>query len=287
MTYLPLTNVMAGLHLLAGPETRSLTHRSRRIALLRGAHEAPDRGSLISRMEGDRMPIRLTDVQPCQLADGALNQVSLWHGTPASPSRDYPPDAGGARRPRLMRRVPSSGNAIRHSPPQTVITLRIANVGDAVASPSRSGPRSRGVLSRIFDVTQVAARTGRRRRHWLGLTFCRRRRGSGRADRTESRRRGHTVITLPAARRSRQIRWRARWQPRALAPRRSRMPRRRLRMKGTRTGSRVTGAELPVPRCFPAKPLRGSPSQPTATLRHSGGALNPARQGFAHKQRGD
>ena len=45
-------------------------------------------------------------------------------------------------------------------------------------------------------------------------------------------------------------------------------------------------AEPEAPCCYIAKPLRGSPSQPAAVLGHPGVLPNPARQGFAHKQRG-
>ncbi|HHX42078.1 MAG TPA: hypothetical protein GX715_19145 [Armatimonadetes bacterium] len=211
----PLTNVMAGLHLLADPDNETLTDTHREageIALISAERMKHLIDALldISRMEGDRMPIRLTDVQPCQLADGALNQVSLWaRNARVSIARDYPPDARPVRADRaLIERVLVNllGNAIRHSPPQTVITLRIANVGDAVAfSIIDQGP---GIpaewLSRIFDkFTQVAARkSGAAVGTGLGLTFCRHavEAQDGRIGIESQEGEGTTVtVTLPAA----------------------------------------------------------------------------------------
>jgi|GEM_PF-4176855 hypothetical protein len=45
--------------------------------------------------------------------------------------------------------------------------------------------------------------------------------------------------------------------------------------------------ELETPRCFPAKPRRGSPLPDLATSAWPGMWSDPARQGFARKQRGD
>ncbi|HOJ23186.1 MAG TPA: DUF927 domain-containing protein, partial [Armatimonadota bacterium] len=164
----------------------------------------------ISRMEGDRMPIHLADLNPCQLADGALNQVSLWaRNARVSLARDYHPDAKPVRADRALAErvlVNLLGNALRHSPPETVITLRVANVAGGVAfSISDQGP---GIpaewLSRIFDkFTQVAARkSGAAVGTGLGLTFCRHavEAQGGRIGIESQEGKGTTVtVTFPAA----------------------------------------------------------------------------------------
>lgn len=182
----PLTNVMAGLHLLTESGSESLTETQREaqeIAVISSERMKILIDALldISRMEGHRMPIHLAEVDPCPLGDGAVSQVSLWaRNAHVSITRDYAPGIGLARADRALAErvlVNILGNAIRHSPPQSVVTLRIAEKdGNVAFSIADQGP---GIpaewLSRIFDkFTQVAARkSGAAVGSGLGLTFCR------------------------------------------------------------------------------------------------------------------
>jgi NtrC-family two-component system sensor histidine kinase KinB len=183
----PLTNIQTGLltlQALGGERLEPDEKEVLDLALISSHRMLSFINSLldIPRLESGRMPVRLMETAPAQLAQSALEQVTLWagqNGVEIAASLDTG-QATVLADPLLTERVLVNllSNALKVSPPGSVIRLRAAPIrrGALLFSVTDEGPGiAREWRNRVFDrFAQIETPkglpivgTG------LGLTFCR------------------------------------------------------------------------------------------------------------------
>lgn len=183
----PLTNVMTGLQIMGDEAEERLDARQRdfvEMCMVSCTRMLTLINSLLdlSLLERGSMPVHPESVRAEQLCETALNQVRLWAGQKGVHLEEIITEGTVVEAdPELTVRVLVNllSNAVRHAPPNSVVTTRVEDQSTGVVTFSvvDEGPGiSEEWATRIFDA-YVQADTDRsavREGSGLGLAFSRR-----------------------------------------------------------------------------------------------------------------
>ncbi len=184
----PLGNVMTGL--LTMEEIAEETNDPILVDLIQTCLISSNRmltliNSLLdlARLEGERMPLQLSDVQVQDLVDSSLGQVTVWaRHNHVTLDRDLAADLETVYTDEeLTRRVLVNllSNAIKFSQPESMVTIRVKQSDNATLAFSVID-RGQGIpkewADRVFDKyaqVEIHRTKGKAIGSGLGLTFCR------------------------------------------------------------------------------------------------------------------
>lgn len=184
----PMTNIMTGLETLEQINEEALDATSKEIigmALTSSNRMLTMITALLdtARLSSGSMPVHRQQINVKELVDGSLSQVSMWAGQnevklKPEVATTVPKHLLADRELTTRVLINVLGNAIKYSPPQSSITVRVAphDVAEVAFSVIDQGP---GVpkewADKVFDkFAQVEARkAGAPVGTGLGLAFCR------------------------------------------------------------------------------------------------------------------